>query len=135
MAGIAGKLNRAKVGTTSGGSFSTVAGIKSSPIELDGAVLDDSEFGVDWQQKLQGLKNFKVSMSGTYRPDDTNGQVAIRSAYVSDTELWVQVLLDGTNGFKGQVIVSKFSVEPPVDGITSVSIELEGTGAIEIISA
>lgn len=135
MSGLAGKLNRAKVGTTSGGTFYNVAGLKQSSIELDGAVIDDSEFGVDWQQKLQGLKNFKVSMSGSYRPADTNGQVAIRSAFVNDTELWVQVLPDGTNGFKGKVIVTKFSVEPAVDGISSVSIELEGTGAVTIVSA
>ncbi|MBA3853333.1 MAG: hypothetical protein C0503_02900 [Gemmatimonas sp.] len=135
MPGIAGKLNRAKVGLTSGGTFYNVAGLKSSSIELDGAVLDDSEFGVDWQQKLQGLKNFKISMSGSYRADDTNGQVSIRSAFINDTELWAQVLPDGTNGFKGKVIVTKFGVEPSVDGITSVSIELEGTGAITIVSA
>lgn len=135
MSGLAGKLNRAQVGTTSGGTFTTVAGLKTSSIELDGAVIDDSEFGVDWQQKLQGLKNFKISMSGSYRPDDTNGQVAIRSAYVNDTELWAQVLPDGADGFRGQVIVTKFSVEPAVDGGVSVSIELEGTGAITIVSA
>lgn len=133
MAGIAGKLNRAQVGLTSGGTFTTVAGIKQSSIELDGAMLDDSEFGVDWQQKLQGLKNFKISLSGSYRPDDTNGQVAIRSAFIGDTELWARVLPDGTNGFRGRVVVTKFSVEPSVDGITSVSIELEGTGAIALV--
>ena len=135
MSGLAGKLNRAKVGTTSGGTFYTVAGVKQSPLELDGAVIDDSEFGVDWQQKLQGLKNFKVSLSGSYRPSDTNGQVAIRSAFINGTELWVQILPDGSNGFKGQVIVTKFAVEPSVDGMSSVSIELEGTGAITLVSA
>lgn len=133
MPGLAGKLNRAKVGPTTGGTFTNVAGLKQSSIELDGATLDDSEFGVDWQQKLQGLKNFKISMSGTYRPTDTLGQVAIRSSFISDTELWAQVLPDGTTGFKGRVICTKFSVDPSVDGISSVSIELEGTGAITLI--
>lgn len=133
MPGIAGKLNRVRVGPTSGGTFTNVAGLKQSSIELDGATLDDSEFGVDWQQKLQGLKNFKISMSGSYRPTDTNGQVAIRASFINDTVLWAQVLPDGTTGFRGQVVVTKFTVDPSVDGMSSVSIELEGTGVVTLI--
>lgn len=135
MPGIAGKASRVRVSATVGGTYNVVAGIRQASIEIDGANLDDSEFGVDWMQRIQGLKDFKVSMSGSYRPGDTTGQVLIQNTLLNDADLFVQVLPDGANGFRGQVRVAKFSVEPPVDGIVPVSIELEGTGAITLVTA
>src|SRR5690242_20531383 len=135
MPGIAGKKNRLQVSTTAGGAgtYTTVAGLKSCSIEIDGAAVDDSEFGIDWTQRLQGIKDFKITASGNYRGSDTLGQVAILSAMLNDTVLWAKILPDnGTTvniGFKGQVVVTKFSLEPVVDGAQPVSIELSGTGA------
>lgn len=130
MAGIAGKTNRVRVSTTVGGTYTVVAGLKSGGIEINGMSLDDSEFGVNWHQRLQGLKDYKITLTGSYRDDDTNGQLAIKSALLNDTDLFAQVLPDGTTGFQGQVRVAKFSVEPTVEGIIGVSIDLEGTGAL-----
>lgn len=135
MPGIAGKANRVRVSTTVGGTYNVVAGLRQGSIEINGANLDDSEFGVDWVQRLQGLKEFKMSLSGSYRPDDTTGQVVIQTALLNDTNLFARVLPDGSNGFQGQVRVTKFSVEPAVDGIVPVSIELEGTGAVSLVTA
>ena len=135
MPGIAGKANRVRVSTTVGGTYNVVAGLRQGSIEINGASLDDSEFGVDWMQRLQGLKDFKISMSGSYRPDDTTGQVAIQSALLNDSDLFARVLPDGANGFQGQVKATKFSVEPAVDGVVPVSIEMEGTGAVTIVTA
>lgn len=135
MAGIAGKTNRFRIATAVDGTYNVVAGLKNSGIEINGANLDDSEFGVDWVQRLQGLKDAKISLSGSYRPDDTTGQVLLRSTLLTDADLWARVLPDGTNGFQLQVRVSKFSVEPTVDGIIGVSIELECTGAVTVYTA
>lgn len=133
MAGTAGKASRLSVATTLGGSYTVPAGLKNISFEINGAALDDSEFGVNWEQKIQGLKSFKITASGSFRVSDTNGQIAIRSSLISDTDLFAKVLPDGTNGFKGQVIVTKFATDPAVDGIVPVSIEMEGSGALTAV--
>jgi predicted secreted protein len=137
MPGLAGKKARLKVGTTLVGATNIVAGLKSVSLEIDGQTVDDNEFGVDWMQRLQTLKDWKISASGSYRPSDALGQVAIRSSLINDTDLYAAFLPDnGTTanaGLKGQIIVTKFSIEPPVDGISAVSIELQGTGAPTLV--
>jgi predicted secreted protein len=136
MPGIAGKKGRLKV-STDNAAFSVVAGLKSVTVELDGGTVDDDEFGVDWKQRLQTLKDVKFSFQGSFRPTDTNGQLAIRSALINDTPLYAEWLPDnGTTanaGFKVQVVPTKFSVDPAVDGINAVSGELVGTGAITLV--
>jgi predicted secreted protein len=137
MAGLSGKKARLKVGATLVGAVNIVAGLKNISLEIDGQVVDDSEFGVDWNQRLQGLKDWKISASGNFRPADANGQLAVRSSLINDTDLYCQFLPDnGTTanaGLKGQVLVSKFSVEDTLDGAAAVSIELQGIGAPTIV--
>lgn len=139
MPGIAGKKARLQVSPTAGGAgtYTTVAGIRSVSSPLVGGSGDDSEFGIDWEQALQTLKSATISASGSYRPSDTNGQVAIRSAYINDTELWAKVLPDNAvtanAGYKVQVIVTKFEIGEEVDGVSAISIEMKGTGAITLV--
>lgn len=137
MPGIAGKKARLKVGSTLAGATNVVTGLKSISLEINGQTADDNEFGVDWIQVVQTIKDWKISAQGSYRPGDTAGQVAIRSSLIADTDLFAQFLPDnGTTvnaGIKGQVIVTKFSIEPPVDGISAVSIEFQGVGTPALV--
>lgn len=133
MASVAGKNSRVKVCTTSGGSYAAVAGVKSFSHSIDGTNVDDSEMGVAYVQRIQGLKDGKLSISGALRTDDTNGQIVIRTALLSDSDLFVQALPDGTTGFKQQMRCSKFAVDASVEDKVNLSIELEGTGAITAV--
>src|SRR4051812_33788535 len=133
MAGKAGRKSRVKIGLTSGGTFYTVAGIRSATVTLDGAVIDDSEFGSDWAAKLQGLKNCQISLSGNRRLDDTNGQNVLMGFFIGSTELiYVEYLPDnGTTsnvGFKIPMIVSKVGEPTTVEGAVEFTCELEGAG-------
>lgn len=135
MSAIAGKKTRAKVSTTAGGAgvYTIALGIKSASIKLGADMVDVSELGVDWKAKVQGLKDSQISLAGNYEPGDTTGQGALRSAWLADTEAWVQVLVDGTLGFKVQVKVANFSFDGDVSDKGAVSIDLEGTGVVSII--
>lgn len=135
MSALAGKKTRVKVSTTAGGAgaYTTALGIKSASIKLGADMVDVSELGVDWKNKVQGLKDSQISLAGNYEPGDTTGQAALRSAWINDTEAWVQVLVDGTLGFKVQVKVSNFSFDGDVADKGAVSIDLEGTGVVSII--
>lgn len=132
MAGTAGKKALLKV-STDDITYTTVAGLDSISMSIDGQNVDDSEFGVDWTQRLQGIKDFKLSASGKVRLADTNGQLAIRAALINDTTLYAKFLPDGgvtTNGgFKCLVKPMSWKVDPTVQDKQGVSFDLEGNGA------
>jgi predicted secreted protein len=133
MAGLSGKKARVKVCTTLGGVYAIVAGFKSASLELDGAMVDDSEFGVDWNQRILGVNDWKITASGFLRPGDTLGQVVIRNSLLNGTDLFVEYLPDNgvtpNIGMKGQVICTKFTADASHDGGQNLSVELQGDGA------
>lgn len=137
MAAIAGKRARFRVSTTSGGTYNVILGGVTGNHEMSAGNLDVSEFGVDYVQRIQGLKDGRLSLSGNYRPDDTNGQLVIRAAYLNDTTIFLRALPDdgGTvgAGFQQEMKVSSFRVDAGVADKVAWSCELEGTGAISIV--
>lgn len=130
---MAGKNTVVKVGTAATGTFNEVAGLNEASMSNQGDNQDISTFGASFIKRLQGLKDASYSLKGFYEPGDTNGQVAIRNAWLNDTPLFVQFLPDGTTGFQQEVKVSKFEVSAAVDGVIEVSIELEGSDSITAV--
>jgi predicted secreted protein len=141
MPGIAGKKARVKVSIIAGGAgaYNYVTGIKSISHSVEGGNLDDSEFGVDYAQRIQGLKDGKLTLSGHRRPADANGpeRDPVNALFNDNVEVWIQVLPDdgatANIGFKQQMKVAKFGSDAAVDGENSVSIELEGSGVITLV--
>lgn len=137
MPGTAGKKAKVQFCSTSGGTFVIIAGIKNFSHSIDGSTIDDSEFGVDWAQRIHGLKDGKLSLSGLRRLNDITGQNALLDAYLNDTAIFIKVQPDGgtTAGVSmlQEMKCSKFSVDAAVDGGVNLSIELEGTGAITLV--
>jgi predicted secreted protein len=135
MPATAGKAAVFKFSPTAGGAgtYSTVAGIKTFSAEIAGQNIDVTELPATYLARIQGLKDGKYSASGFYQPGDTNGQLAIRTSFLADTELWLQALPDGTTGFKQQVRCSKYAVSTDVAGPNSWSADFEGTGVITLI--
>lgn len=132
MASVAGKSSAIKVSPTDG-SYIAVLGIKSFNHSIDGTNIDDSEMGVAWVQRIQGLKDGKLSIQGARRTDDTTGQTVILNSFLNDTALYVQALPNGSAGFKQQMRVSKFAVDAAVEDRVNLSIELDGTGTITAV--
>ena len=130
MPSTAGKIALITAATTFGGTYNTVLGIKSFSHTIEGATIDDSEMNIAWVQRIQGLKDGKLSLQGAYRSDDTTGQTRIRDSLINDTSLFIKVLPNGTAGWLQQFRCSKFAVDASVDDKANLSIELEGTGAI-----
>lgn len=140
MPGTAGKKARVLLSIIAGGAgaYNAIQGIKSISHSIDGTNVDDSEFGVDWAQRIQGLKDGKLTLTGNRRLADANGQNALLTALINDNvEVWIKVLPDnGTTvgiGFQQQMKISKFGSDSAVDGANGISIELEGTGVITLV--
>lgn len=135
MAKLAGKQFLVKVSTTAGGagSYTAALGINDGTVNLSGTNVDVAEFGDTWIERIQALKDASYDLKGFYNSADTTGQQALQSALINDTEVWIEMLPNGTAGFKQQVKVSKYVVGAPINGAISCDITLEGTGAVSII--
>jgi predicted secreted protein len=135
MSATAGKKTVVKVSTVVGGAgaYNVSLGIKSASIKLGADIVDVSTMGPSFKDKLGGLRDSQWTLAGNYEPADATGQGALRSAWLNDTEVWIQILVDGVSGFKVQVKVSNFAVDSDVGDKVGVSIDLEGTGVVTII--
>lgn len=119
--------------STDGAAWNRVAGINSVSHSDLGNLQEVPEFGDESVRRIQGLRDGTWSLSGSYRPQDANGQMAIRQALRDESELHVRVLWDGVNGAKQPVKVDTFEVSAEAAGIVEVSIELAGDGATELV--
>lgn len=113
----------------------TILEINDASFSVNGEIVDVSAFGQDgFRERLANLIDANVSMSGFYNPSDTTGQNVLRTAAVTGAKVdGVEVLADGTNGFKADCLIETFEVSPAVEGAVPVSISLQSTGEVEVV--
>lgn len=133
MASLKGKSMVIDV-STNDADYYTVANLKDASMSISGDNQDITDFGKDYIVRKQALKDVNYSLAGYYDSADTTGQLKIRSALVNDTTLYIKFKVDGTNGWKQIVKVASFEVSDSVDGVAEVSIELEGSDDISVVS-
>lgn len=134
MAATAGRSLRVKVATTTGGVYSTVVGIANATMSRQGQTVDVTTLTDSDIVRILGIRDCTFTIDGNWESADTTGQDVIRSAYENDTALFVQFLPNGTAGFKQEVKVSKFEIAGASGaGKVSISIELQGTGAVSTV--
>lgn len=86
---------------------------------------------------INGLRSGTISISGFYDPTDTNGQVAMFTAFLNGTLLTTtqqpKFLVDGTNGFSADGVITSYTVDATVEGLVtfSATIQLSGTITVE----
>lgn len=119
--------------STDGTVYNAVQELNSCDMSLAGNTLDVTQFGDAFIEKIQGIRDCSWTLDGFFAPLDTTGQVAIRSALVNDTALYVKIVWDGTHSILQQVKPSKFEVKAGVADTVSVSITLDGTGVVTIV--
>lgn len=121
--------------STDGSTWYTVANLNEASMSNGAENIDITTFTKSYINRLQGLKDVTYSLSGFYDSTDTNGQVALRSAWENDSTIYIGFLPDGTAGWEQVVKVSSFEISGSVDGAVELSIELEGNDAIAAYSS
>lgn len=119
-------------------TYSALGEMNSADMGLAGNTLDVTKFGDDDIERILGLRDCQWSFSGFYDPTDTLGQAAVQASLLSDTPLYVKVLFNptgtaGTQGFKQQVVVSKFDVKATVTDTVTIDLSCDGSGAITAV--
>lgn len=108
-----------------------IAEMTSWSLELSVDTIDTTNFDSnDWGEFLMSFKSWTVSAEGNYKPDDTQGQGALISAYLNSTPVTLLLKVTDNIYFTGQAYVTSLSIETPVDDRITFSAELQGTGPI-----
>lgn len=110
-------------------TYYTIAGLDTFQDGEQAPPIADNEFGDAWSQNVGGILSNNISMSGGLRLTDTNGQVSMDSLMRSGSFGYIKVLLDGTNGYKQQMLVTKFQRGSKTNDRVTVSIELASQGS------
>ncbi len=97
-------------------------------------VLNDTELAtnVGFNSKCYGLHDWSVSADNIAVIGNA-ALALVRNALLNRTTLFVQYLPDGdeANGFEGEVIVENFNQSGGVDDLETISMTLQGTGALQ----
>jgi predicted secreted protein len=100
-------------------------------------VLDATTFASaeGWRSRVMGIIDWSISIEAIFTPGNT-ALSTIKTANTSRTTLYVRYLPDGTNanGFQGQVVVESFNMSGDVSGLETVSISMQGNGALGDVS-
>lgn len=116
-----------------------VAEINDATFTINGEIVDISSFDSGgWRKRLLNLRDATISISGFYADGDTDGQVALRTAILTQALVEdVKVLADvnvATSGFICDAYVETFEINAAVEGAVTVSITLQSSGPIAVSS-
>ncbi|MCW2307892.1 phage major tail protein, TP901-1 family [Rhodobium gokarnense] len=126
-----------KVDTTGGGSFATVAGLRTRTIAFNAATVEitDSESAGRWRELLAGAGVRRASITGTGIFKDASSDAAVRSIFFAgDIRDWQVIVPDfGTIEAPFQVTALEYAGEHA--GEVTYSMALESAGALSFTGA
>lgn len=119
-----------KVDSTGSGSFSTVGGIRSTEISLDGASVDvtSQDDTSRYRQLLAGagIKTATIKGSGVFKGDSAAGTV--RSYFAADTIRDWTIIVPGFYTIKGSFKITNLTYSGDHAAEVTFSISLESAG-------
>ena len=111
-----------------------VGGQKGCTLTMEADTIDVSnknDFG--WASTIGGAKSWSVSCDGQFIAND-EGQKALMNAFVAGTE--VQVEMKNTAQsiyFAGKAAITSLEVDAQFDDVATMTIELQGIGALSTV--
>lgn len=133
MSGKAAYLKKVQVSATGvAGSWKNLPATSPS-LEIGGDVLDDTTIiNAGFRSRVLGLHDFSVNADSNFEPSN-DALPLVRAAKLNRTDLFVQYLPDGTitHGVKGKCVVETYNHAGDVGDLETISISLQGNGAIE----
>jgi len=131
MAELAGKTNQvwALAGTTAmaNNTGAKVLAIDNSSYNMLCNLLEITSFGDTYVNRLAGLLDTSVTVSGNYYPGDTTGQ----DIFISGNTIFIGVYPQGTGvaGKQVKVIVESVDISADVAGKQTISCSMQGIAA------
>lgn len=115
------------------GTTTKIAKVRSADLSISTDTIDTTTFDTrGWAENVASFKSWTVDAELLYEPENTT-QEAIKDALFNDTPLNIELYPRdeaSKTGFKGDVIVTDYSMGIPVDDGVTISVTFTGTGAL-----
>jgi len=115
------------------GSFrlttNTVAELDNWTLDVSTGLEETQAFGDTWKENTATIKEWSGTASGRFDNTDTNGHVALQTAFLGGTTVSGRFYINGTNYFSGTAFVQA-SISAPENGVITVSYTFTGSGAL-----
>lgn len=136
MAELAGKINHVRIHTSemaNGGAGTKINGVDNSTFKRLCELLEITQFDTTHKNRIAGVKDSNIALSGNYDPADTNGQLVLEPGNF----VWIAVFPQGTTqaGKQVKMIVEDFEHGAQVLGKQTFSSMLHGVAAPAAITA
>lgn len=132
MAAQKGRDLLLKVDATGGGSFATVAGIRTRKISFSSGVVDvtDSDSPGRWRELLEGAGVRKASISGTGLFKDTDADETVRAIFFDGLVRSWQIVVPDFGIVEGPFQLTALDYAGEHEGEVTYEIALESAGAL-----
>lgn len=129
QAGFSGTLEA----SSDGSSYDSIGGANSVSPNLSRAMLEVTDFDDTAVNRIAGLKDSSISVSGHYDGADA-GQSTILTEFESGDDVYIRYRPDGTTGFVIQGKVESFNLSTDVSGTATFDCSIQANTAFTIES-
>jgi len=125
---ISGQGGNVKVGAAP----SVVGSVDQWKLDIDSDTLEVTNFGSSgWKEYIAGLKEWSGSFDAFWDvANDANGQKVIQDNQFAGSSMAVELDVDGTHNYSGNILIKKSSIDTQVKGVIKISYTFQGTGAL-----
>ncbi len=125
----AGKAAGLKVGANK------IAEVSDCNLKVAGKTIDTTNFdSSEWDEFINGTKNWSIDFTANFKASDTNGQVAVMNNILTASQapyaVTLQLTASAAPSFSGNVVTESFDISVPVADKISVKATLKGSGAL-----
>lgn len=126
---IAGKGGSVTLGTAK------ITSLTNWKLDISGEIKDITSFDSNgWKENLSTLRGWNGSAEGHWNiKTDAPGQKAIQTALLNGTVSQLKLMVNATDNYSGSALITKISIEEPVDDVVKFSFDFEGTGALTVV--
>ncbi len=110
-------------------STNTIGEMDNWSLDVQTGLEETQAFGDTWKERTSTIKEWSGSGSGRLDTADTNGHVALKTAFLAGSTVAIRFYVDGTNYYSGNAFVQA-SFSAPENGIITASYTFTGTGAL-----
>lgn len=110
-------------------STNTVAEIDTWTLDVSTGLQETQSFGNTWKERTATIREWSGTAAGRFDNTDTNGHVALNTAFLGGTTVSARFYINGTNYYSGTAFVQA-SVSAAENGLVTVSYTITGSGSL-----
>ena len=123
MAVLAGTAGSFRISTN------TVAELYTWTLDVSTGLEETQAFGDTWKERTATIRDWSGTATGRFDNTDTNGHVAINTAFLAGTTVACRFYINGTNYYSGSAFVQA-SIGASENGLVTANYTFTGNGSL-----